>query len=119
KRELDDGADEEKKLLEALRRESPIVLTGGFSLLVDWFTDAYAGGARFKTWAGQQSVLDIAQAMHLGVSKVAVDESTIWSSARHIGLPFFFDADLGGQGSALDVGFSFDPLAESESTRIS
>jgi CRISPR-associated protein Csb3 len=33
-------------------------------------------------------------------------------------LPFNFDSDLGGQGSALDIGFSFDPLAASDATRI-
>ena len=38
--------------------------------------------------------------------------------ACRIGLPFNLDSDLGGQGSALDIGFSFDPLAGSEATRI-
>ena len=33
-------------------------------------------------------------------------------------MPFNFDSDLGSQGSALDIGFSFDPLASSEATRI-
>ena len=118
-RESIDGAEEEKKSLESLRREEPIVLAGGISLLIDWFTDEFAGGARFKTWAGQQSVLDIARAMHDGLSEAHVeDESSLWNSARHIGLPFFFDSNLGAQGSALDIGFSFDPLDGSETTRI-
>ncbi len=118
-RESIDGAEDQKKSLESLRRESPIVLAGGGALLIDWFTDEFSGGARFKTWAGQQSVLDIARAMHGGLSEArAENESTLWNSARRIGLPFFFDSDLGGQGSALDIGFSFDPLAASESTRI-
>ena len=118
-REPNNGAEQEKKSLESLRREAPILLTGGISLLVDWFTDDFAGGARFKTWAGQQSVLDIARAMHGGLTKAHVDDAlTIWNSARNIGLPFFFDSDLGAQGSALDVGFSFDPLDASENTRI-
>jgi CRISPR-associated protein Csb3 len=115
-----EGGEEEKKSLESLRRELPIVFAGGLSLLIDWFTDEFGGGARFKTWAGQQSVLDIVRAMHDGLSKAGVnDDSAVWNTARHIGLPFFFDSDLGGQGSALDVGFSFDPLAASETTRIS
>ncbi len=118
-RESTDGAEEEKKSLESLRRELPIILAGGTSLLIDWFRDELAGGARFKTWAGQQSVLAIAQAMHDGLREAGVnDESTLWNSARRIGLPFFFDSDLGAQGSALDVGFSFDPLDTSEATRI-
>jgi len=86
---------------------------------IDWFCDEFAGGSRFKTWAGQQSVLDIATSMHGGMGAAGiVSESTLWNSARGIGLPFNFDSDLGGQGSAIDIGFSFDPLAGSETTRI-
>lgn len=118
-RESMEGVDEEKKSLESLRRELPISLTGDVTLVVDWFTDEHAGGARFKTWAGQQSVLDIARAMHGGLGSAGVGEAaTFLASARGIGLPFCFDSDLGGQGSALDIGFSFDPLATSEATRI-
>ncbi len=118
-RETTDGAEEENKSLESLRRELPIVLAGGVSLLIDWFADEFTGGARFKTWAGQQSVLDIARAMHDGLSEACVDdESTLWNSTRRVGLPFSFDSDLGAQGSALDIGFSFDPLAANKTTRI-
>jgi CRISPR-associated protein Csb3 len=113
------GLDDEKKALDALRREEPIVLESSFELRIDWFRDDYSGGSRFKTWAGQQSVLDIARAMHAGLSYIdPAVEATLWSSARGGGLPFNFDSDLGGQGSALDIGFSFDPLAASELTRI-
>jgi CRISPR-associated protein Csb3 len=116
KKERDElkGAEEEKKALESLRRELPIVLSGKIDFRIDWFTDDFSGGSRFKTWAGQQSVLDIGQAMH-GALDADLD---IWSSRRNVGLPFNFDSDLGGQGSALDIGFSFDPLAGSEATRI-
>jgi CRISPR-associated protein Csb3 len=111
--------EDEKKALDALRREEPIVLESSFVLRIDWFRDEHSGGSRFKTWAGQQSVLDIATAMHAGLSSVDRKvESTLWNSARGVGLPFNFDSDLGGQGSALDIGFSFDPLAASEATRI-
>lgn len=114
-----EGLDDEKKSLDALRREEPILLRTFFTLRIDWFHDDYAGGSRFKTWAGQQSVLDIATAMHAGVRHaVTGDESTLWNSTRGGGLPFNFDSDLGAQGSALDVGFSFDPLAANEGTRI-
>ena len=111
--------EEEKKALDALRREEPIVFQSSSHMRVDWFRDEYSGGSRFKTWAGQQSVLDIAMAMHAGLSSVdPAVEATLWNSARGGGLPFNFDSDLGGQGSALDIGFSFDPLAASELTRI-
>jgi CRISPR-associated protein Csb3 len=115
-REATEGAEEEKKLLESLRRELPIVLSGNITFRIDWFLDELAGGSRFKTWAGQQSVLDIATAMHQGLGTIS--ELAVWDSARGIGLPFNFDSDLGGQGSALDIGFSFDPLAGSAATRI-
>lgn len=108
------GLEDEKKALEALRRERPILLKGPLALLIDWFTDDVAGGSRFKTWAGQQSVLDIATAMHGGMGSA----HGLWDSARRIGLPFNFDSDLGGQGSTLDIGFSFDALAGGETTRI-
>ncbi len=111
--------EDEKKALDGLRRELPIVVRSCFELRVDWFLDEYAGGSRFKTWAGQQSVLDIATAMHAGLRCIEVEAAaTIWNSNRGGGLPFNFDSDLGGQGSALDVGFSFDPLAANGATRI-
>lgn len=118
-REKVPGLEDEKKALEALRREEPIVIEGAFRLQIDWFRDDLAGGSRFKTWAGQQSVLDVAQAMHDGMKSMAdLSESKFWNPVRDVGLPFNFDSDLGGQGSALDIGFSFDPLAGSEATRI-
>jgi CRISPR-associated protein Csb3 len=113
------GLELEKKELEALRREEPIVLGMPLGLRIDWFRDDDAGGSRFKTWAGQQSVLDIATAMKEGIPGAGVtSESTLWNHARRTGLPFNFDSDLGGQGSALDIGFSFDALNGSERTRI-
>ncbi len=105
------GLEDEKKLLEASRRELPILLCGSIQFRIDWFLDDDSGGSRFKTWAGQQSVLGIASAMHTGMRSAGVDsELTLWNNARGVGLPFNFDSDLGGQGSALDIGFSFDPL---------
>ncbi len=118
-REATPGLEDEKKTLESLRRELPIVFNGSVPLCIDWFCDDFAGGSRFKTWAGQQSVLDIAQAMQQGLHAAAIDcADALWNSIRNVGLPFNFDSELGGQGSALDIGFSFDPLAGSEITRI-
>lgn len=118
-REATPGLEEEKKLLESQRRELPILLTGPIGFCVDWFCNEFTGGSRFKTWAGQQSVLEIARAMHRGLAKVIHEpDSSLWGSVQGIGLPFNFDSDIGGQGSALDIGFSFDPLAGSELTRI-
>ena len=113
------GLEDEMKRLESLRRETPILLKGQTTFRIDWFFDDEAGGSRFKNWAGRQSVLDIATAMHAGCRSVGIEsEATLWNDARGIGLPFNFDSDLGGQGSCLDIGFSFDALDGSETTRI-
>lgn len=109
-----EGLEAEKKDLDSRRRESPICLHAPFKLRIDWFRDDRAGGSRFKTWAGQQSVIDIAQGMHrpLLQAKWSGVSPNEWLS-RSVpvdALPFYFDSWLSGQGSALDAGFSFDPL---------
>lgn len=108
------GLEEEKKVLESLRREAPVTIGPPFSLTIDWHQDDRAGGSNFKTWAGQQSIIDIAAGMQ-GALRTALErkvdpEQFLLVSSRSDGLPFNFDADLGAQGAALDVGFSFDPL---------
>ena len=112
-------AEDEYKDLGKIRREFPIVLQTPFDITLDWFIDDYAGGSRYKTWAGQQSVLDISTAMKDALQGTAWRNEDCWSfSATSGGLPFNFDSDLGAQGGAIDVGFSFDPLAASALTRI-
>lgn len=108
------GANDEKKALESIRREAPIVLHEPFDIRLDWFLDEYAGGSRFKTWAGQQSVIDIATAMH---QPVAAGRWADLPPDRWLGhavpddsLPFNFDSNLSSQSSPLDMGFSLDPL---------
>jgi CRISPR-associated protein Csb3 len=113
------GVEDEGTELEKLLREAPIVLKGPLDITLDWFTDDYAGGSRFKTWAGQQSVLEIATKMKDALNGTAWrTEECLSFSVTKCGLPFNFDSDLGGQGGAIDVGFSFDPLAGSALTRI-
>lgn len=118
-RKLQSGAEDEQKQLEKLVRESPIVLKGPIDFTIDWFTDDFAGGSRFKTWAGRQSVLEIASAMKRPLEKWEWrDERCLSFSVAGCGVPFNFDSDLGAQGGALDIGFSFDPLSGSSLTRI-
>ncbi|MSU78427.1 MAG: type I-U CRISPR-associated protein Cas8c [Gemmataceae bacterium] len=113
------GVEDESKELDKLLRESPIVLHSPFRVTLDWFADGESGGSRFKTWAGRQSVLEIARAMKAALQSDAWrNESCLAYSVTKCGLPFNFDSDLGGQGGAIDVGFSFDPLASSALTRI-
>lgn len=111
----------EKDALDTLWREAPIVFHKPFVLRLDWFADERAGGATFKTWAGQQSVVDIALGMKRAVD--ALDWGTIpsldWLRQRtqSDSLPFYFDSDIGNVGSDRDVGFSFDPLKIRVQTR--
>lgn len=113
-REATPALEAEKKSLDALWREAPILLHEPFNLRLDWFLDDQAGGDTFKTWAGQQSVLDIASGMKASASTDELGDRIPedWLSRRSKTdcLPFNFDSDLGGVGSDRDVGFSFDPL---------
>ena len=114
-----EGVEEEYKALGKLLREAQIVLGAPFDLTLDWFTDDLAGGSRFKTWAGQQSVLGISTAMKGALTTTEWrNERCLSYSVTKCGLPFNFDSDLGGQGGAIDIGFSFDPLAGNALTRI-
>lgn len=114
------GVEDEYKVLDKLLREANIVLRDPFRIELDWFADDYAGGSRFKTWAGRQSVLDIATSMKDALKDSAWrNEECLRFSVTKCGLPFNFDSDLGRQGGAIDVGFSFDPLAGSALTRAS
>jgi CRISPR-associated protein Csb3 len=104
----------EKKDLDALYREAPVLFDEPFHLRLDWFLDDRAGGDDFKTWAGQQSVLDISRGMREAVDCDAWSATPqvdwLFKRARSSCLPFNFDSDLGAMGSDRDVGFSFDPL---------
>lgn len=113
KKDMTEEEENEKKQLDALWRELPLVLGQPFNLRLDWFTDDYAGGSTFKTWAGQQSVLDIAKSMQQMLrqrdwSDCPPSEWLIRSGGTGVG--FNFDAAVGLQASALDVGFSPDAL---------
>ncbi len=110
----DELLEREKKALDARMREAPVRLGSPFDLTIDWFLDELTGGTQFKTWAGQQKVVDIAVAMHDALRGPALLERAPaeWLSFRTMvdALPFYFDAALGGSGSALDLGFATDPL---------
>lgn len=113
-RRLTADEEAEETVLDGMRRKAPIVLSGRCSLRIDWFCDPFTRGFSLKTWAGQQSVLTYAREMHSGLLRLLpeVDE-TPWLSLRDIGLPFNFDSDIGGQGTARDIGFVFDAFKSS------
>lgn len=121
KRELDSSEADEKKFLQNLWRVEPLVLGEPFSLRLDWFIDDYAGGSRFKTWAGQQSAIDIACAMKANVETGGRGNLKCASWLLHPSdddsVPFNFDSNLGPQSSSIDVGFSLDALKIPSLTR--
>jgi CRISPR-associated protein Csb3 len=108
------GLESEKRVLDRRWREAPIVLGEPFNLQLDWFLDERAGGDAFKTWAGLQSVIEIAlgiqQALRHELWSSIAAENWLIASAPVDGLPFNFDSDLGAVGSDRDIGFSLDPL---------
>jgi CRISPR-associated protein Csb3 len=114
--------EDEKKHLEKLRRESPLVLLTPFSIRLDWFEDDFSGGGRFNTWAGQQSVESISTSMKHALSTFAwwshPPKALLDEISHENGLGFNFDSHASSQGSALDVGFSLDSLSTNSATRI-
>jgi CRISPR-associated protein Csb3 len=105
----DPALEDEKKALDGIWRESHVVFGEPFRLQVDWFLDDRSGGKRFKTWAGQQSIIDIVSDLRNLLPEPA---GTDWfrPGAPSDSLPLNFDSNLGGAGSDVDIGFSFDPL---------
>jgi len=120
-RAMSPSLEAEKKRLDSLWRDEPILLLEPFNLLIDWFVNEQTGSNIFKTWAGQQSVIDIARSMKKPIegrdwSNVSSKEWLSWTTNNNA-VPFNFDSDLGGVGSDRDVGFSFDPLKIQVQTR--
>ena len=112
-READPDLAAEKQELDAVYREAAVLIGDPFHLVLDWYLDARAGGKGFKTWAGQQAVIDIAVGMRDAIERahLAQGECAFQTGGGSL-VPFYFDSDLGSVGSALDVGFSFDPLKD-------
>ncbi len=108
--------EQAKKELDALWREAPVLVHEPFHLRIDWFADDRSGGSDLKTWAGQQSVVDIAREMKASVAagEWSATGPAAWFTQRtnRGGVSFNFDSNLGAAGSDRDIGFSFDPLEE-------
>lgn len=110
----------EKKEFDKQWRELPLVLGTPFNLTLDWFRDGRAGGSRFKTWAGQQSVYNIAQDMLRPISEGKYNQLPVLEWLTHpcgLSVDFNFDSESSIQSSALDVGFVLDPLGMGSVTR--
>ncbi len=95
---------------------SPLVFDS-LSLRIDWWHDETSGGKAFKTWAGQQKVVNIARAMHATFEPSAYTAESLFHSpavlydaierAKPI-QPLYFDARRAAQAQSIDVGFSAD-----------
>lgn len=88
-------------------------------LRLDWWLDEFGVGKNLKTWAGQQKVITIAQAMLRAVAEDAVTREGFekWfdrgavvrnPNASKVVQPFYFDARR--YAHALDAGFSLDAI---------
>lgn len=96
---------------------TPILVPGPFGLLLDWWNDTRSRGSELKTWAGQQKVFRIAQAMQATLLEDdAAGESLLErnavlyeaeSRAKKVE-PFYFDSRRAAQAHAVDIGFSPD-----------
>jgi len=102
----------EKKKLDALWdevKDGALFLGAPFDLRLDWYLDAKTGAGRFKTWAGQQNITDIALELKNAIPRVLFVENSEWLFATGA-CQTSLHLDAIGGGTDLDIGFSFDPL---------
>lgn len=102
------------------KADKPVYLHEPFGIRIDWFDDGLSGGKKFKTWSGQQTARSIAGAMKRPLSRgwdTLPPERWLTQRDADHHIPYYFDADVGGQGSAQDVGFSSNPLGMSQPQR--
>lgn len=112
--------EREKVCLSKNRERERIILGSPFDLGIDWWSDDLAGGSRFKTWAGKQFIIDLVRGMRSSISESWSEQgSEKWLShfTNNGSLPMYFDSDIGGCSSSIDVGFSLDSLDLRSHTR--
>lgn len=96
--------------------QTPLKFGEPFDLLLDWWR--YEGGrlGKLKTWAGQMSVLSVAEDMKKTLRKTllsngaAIKNILFALSVENSGQPYYFDANYAVNAQAQDVGFSVDKL---------
>ena len=94
---------------------SPLRIGPPFSLLVDWWKDAYTGGRELKLWAGQMRSVPIASAMIAALADPIFHGAGLFDQGRVVYdpeertkkvEPFYFDARRAPNAHSRDVGFS-------------
>jgi CRISPR-associated protein Csb3 len=106
---------EEKSRLKEMWKFERLHLSAPFDVWIDWWRNERGERTDLKTWAAKQMVVEMAQNM-LSVIRVAEwskspNPDALFQSVQGDSLPFNFDSDLSGQGSARDTGFSADTLS--------
>jgi CRISPR-associated protein Csb3 len=105
---------EEKTHLQEMWKHERLHLSAPFALWLDWWRDERGERTELKTWAAKQLVAEMAEAMLTIIAKASwresLDPGNLFVTIHANTLPFNFDSDLSGQGSARDAGFSFDTL---------
>jgi CRISPR-associated protein Csb3 len=107
--ELAKERDELDALWDVAKNDA-LQLDPPFDIRLDWYLDDRSGASRFKTWAGQQTITQIAFELKDAVGRATFDDSeSEWLFTR-IPCDKSLHFDALGANSDLDVGFSFDPL---------
>jgi CRISPR-associated protein Csb3 len=116
---LSERDETEKRLLANLWQQERIYLGQPFCLSIDWWTDDWAHGSKFKTWAGKQLVLELARGMQSVIKNWGAIPVADWlkEAVTDRNLPFYFDSDIGAQSSSRDAGFNLDALGIRSRTR--
>jgi len=119
KKSLTSNDEDGKRRLSELWNRERLYLHKPFDLWIDWWGDERAGGSSFKTWAGKQFVIDLVRGMQTSIRSWSSVPVAKWLNepASDRSLPLYFDADIGGQSSSRDVGFSTDALGMRSRTR--
>ena len=106
------AATAEKESLEALwdgSKDGALHLGAPFHLRLDWHLDGLTGAGRFKTWAGQQNITDIAFELKDAIGRASFNDELEWLFTR-MPCQTSLHLDAIAAGTDLDIGFSFDPL---------
>jgi CRISPR-associated protein Csb3 len=91
-------------------KDGPLYLAAPFDIRLDWHLDDRSGAGDFKTWAGQQTITQIAFELHEAIRRAAVDDGELeWLFAR-IPCDKGLHIDATSSGLDVDIGFSLDPL---------
>jgi CRISPR-associated protein Csb3 len=110
---LDDDEKREKERLDELwdlGSDGALLFGEPFSLRIDWHLDDRTKGDRFKTWAGQQTLVPIARSLKEAADAAPVEpQRDDWHLVR-ASCGSSLNVDAAAAASDLDVGFSFDPL---------